>query len=524
MRALQQPQGPETSMSKKKLASLTSPVVPSNRTPKAVHHTPTEHSRHTPPLRLHNAAAKPKRVKHTAKEKSKERTVAARRMKTSATGLKELSSLLERLNLESGATFLIAQHLDSEHQRKLRKLLSGTQEQPATVFDVSMRENYERAVKELAAKTAELSRLHQEMTTLLDNLQIPISLVSNDLRVRHCSRSASTLIHNSSENEPLITESELAEHIPDLRNRVLHVIESLQPMEQEFQDGEGHWRKLQIQPLKSATNVAPGLLLTLFDIDAQKRIESRLYTAQNREQQLLHAVTGILLLVNELQSVTLINKSGCDLLEYPEDSILGKNWFDTFVPEPQRTEAKAVFSALMTGKTEGVASLEIPVLTRSAQEKVVLWQYAALADNVGNPAGMLCTGQDVTGLRRMERALRESEKRLQTMMEVKRDDEFFIVDPAGTIVSWTPGTRLKEAYQPDEIVGKHFSSLYPLDDFVSGKPMRILRIAEQAGRYEEEGRRASKGGRIHRARSIVTAIRDEKGTLQGFSNVTRYLD
>lgn len=512
-------------MSKKKPASFTSSVLPSGRTPKTNRLTPSERNKYTSPLRLHHIVAKPKRVKHTAKGKPKKRTVVIRRMKTLATGLKGLSSLFEQMRLENGATFVIAQHLDPEHDRKLRKILSGTHEKPTTVANVWMRETLERASKELSTKTSELNRLHQEMTTLLENLQIPFFLVSSDLCVRQCSRAARKLLNNNApEKELCLANTVLAEQIPDLRDKALQVIESLHPMEQQFQDGAGHWRKLQIQPLKSTGSDAPGLLLTIFDIDAQKRAESRLCTAHNRGRQILATVTGILLVVNKQQCVSLINKRGCELLGHPEDHILGKNWFDTFIPEPNKGEANAVFSQLMSGETARVNGLEIPLLTGNGEEKRVLWQYTALADVAGNPVGMLGSGHDVTELRRMERALRESELRLHTMMEVKRDDEFFIVDPGGTIISWTPGTRLKEPYQPDEIVGRHFSSLYPLDDFVSGKPMRILRIAEQLGRYEEEGLRASKSGKFHRARSIVTAIRDEKGALQGFSNVTRYLD
>lgn len=512
-------------MSKKKPPSSASSVVPSGRTAKKHGLIPSKRNGYGSLVQLQNAVARPKGVKHKANGRSNERTVVIRPIKTSPTGLKGLSSLLERMNLEGGATFVIAQHLDPEHDRKLRKILSGTHQQPVTISDVQMRETYERASKELRTKTSELSQLHQEMTTLLDNLQIPFFLVSSNLCVRQHSHAARKLLQkNTSEKELLLTDTVLVEQIPDLRSKAHQAIESLHPMEQEFQDREGHWQKLQMRPLKSTGNAAPSLLLTIFDIDAQKGAESRLCAAHQRERQFLDTVAGIQLLLDKDQCVSLINKSGCTLLGCPEDQILGKNWFDTFIPERHKGDAKAIFSRLMSGQTARVDALEIPLLTGSGQEKLVRWQYAPLADESGNPVGLFGSGQDVAELRRLERALKESEQRLHTMMEVKRDDEFFIVDPAGTIVSWTPGTRLKEAYQPDEIVGKHFSSLYPLDDFVSGKPMRILRIAEQIGRYEEEGLRASKGGKFHRARSIVTAIRDETGTLQGFSNVTRYLD
>jgi PAS domain S-box-containing protein len=512
-------------MSKRKRPPSTSSIVPSGRTAKIHRGTASQRNGSASLVQLQNAIARPKGVKQKTNGSSKERTVAIRPMKTSPAGLKGLFSLFEQMNLEGGATFVIAQHLDSEHDRKLRKILAGADEKTRAGSDVQVWEIYERMSKELTAKTSELTRLHQEMTTLLDNLQIPFFLLSDNLRIKQCSRAAQRLLNNNHpEKEPSLSNTILAEQVPDLRIKAHQAIASLHPMEQQFRDGEGRWQKLHMQPLKSTANAAPSLLLTICDIDAQKRTESRLCAAHKRERQFLDTVTGIQLLLNKDQCVSLINKRGCELLGYPEDHILRKNWFDTFVPEPQKIKAKAVFSTLMSGQTGRIEELEIPLLAGDGQEKLVRWHYAALADEAGNPAAVFASGHDVTELRRMEGALRESKLRLHTIMQIKRDDEFFVIDPAGTIVSWAPGTRLKEAYQPDEIVGKHFSSLYPLDDFVSGKPMRILRIAEQVGRYEEEGLRASKGGKFHRARSILTAIRDEKGTLQGFSNVTRYLD
>ena len=53
--------------------------------------------------------------------------------------------------------------------------------------------------------------------------------------------------------------------------------------------------------------------------------------------------------------------------------------------------------------------------------------------------------------------------------------------------------------------------------------MRILDVAEQEGRYEEDGWRLRKDGRRSRAYVIIIAIRDAEHNLIGFSNVTRYM-
>ena len=126
-------------------------------------------------------------------------------------------------------------------------------------------------------------------------------------------------------------------------------------------------------------------------------------------------------------------------------------------------------------------------------------------------------------LRQINNALENSEERFHVMMESVREDEFFIMDPEGYIISWIARREEGKSYKAEEMVGQHFSCLYSPDDFQSGKPMRILDVAEKEGRYEEDGWRLRKNGQRVRAYVIVIAIRDDEHNLIGFSNVTRYM-
>jgi PAS domain S-box-containing protein len=75
-------------------------------------------------------------------------------------------------------------------------------------------------------------------------------------------------------------------------------------------------------------------------------------------------------------------------------------------------------------------------------------------------------------------------------------------------------------YAPEEIVGRHFSCFYTETDRANGKPLRALRIAEETGRYEEEGWRVRKDGTFFWASVVIDPIRED-GTLVGFAKITR---
>lgn len=104
-----------------------------------------------------------------------------------------------------------------------------------------------------------------------------------------------------------------------------------------------------------------------------------------------------------------------------------------------------------------------------------------------------------------------------------RDYAIFMLDPAGHILSWNAGAHHLKGYEPDEIIGRHFSTFYTDADKARDHPANELAIAVRDGRYEEEGWRVRKDGTMFWAGVTLTAIRDEQGRLTGFAKVTRDL-
>jgi PAS domain S-box-containing protein len=111
----------------------------------------------------------------------------------------------------------------------------------------------------------------------------------------------------------------------------------------------------------------------------------------------------------------------------------------------------------------------------------------------------------------------------QLMVESVRDYAIFMLDPKGNIASWNRGAERIKQYAAEEIIGRHFSTFYPPEDIASNKPAMELKIATKEGRFEDEGIRLRKDGMPFWANVVITAVRDENGTLVGFAKVTRDL-
>jgi PAS domain S-box-containing protein len=115
------------------------------------------------------------------------------------------------------------------------------------------------------------------------------------------------------------------------------------------------------------------------------------------------------------------------------------------------------------------------------------------------------------------------EESFRLMVESVKDYAIIMLDPSGHVASWNQGAERIKGYQADEIIGKHFSCFYPADVIQRGIPERELKVAAEEGRFEDESWRVRKDGSQFWANVIISALRDEDGSLRGYSKVTRDL-
>jgi len=137
--------------------------------------------------------------------------------------------------------------------------------------------------------------------------------------------------------------------------------------------------------------------------------EKQLREEREKAQKYLDVARTMMVVIDHDQKVTLINKKGCEILGYKEKDILGRNWFDNFLPESVREKMKAVFQQVMAGEVKPVEYNERPVLTKSGQERIIAWHNSVLTDESGNVVDLLASGADITELKQAEEKLARSE-------------------------------------------------------------------------------------------------------------------
>jgi len=200
-------------------------------------------------------------------------------------------------------------------------------------------------------------------------------------------------------------------------------------------------------------------------------------------RQYLDQANVIILVLGTDGEVRFINHKGCEVLECAESAILGKNWFNDFVPDPDRKSVVEVFQGLRAGETSSVEFAENPVTTASGKEKLIAWRNTLIRDSEGQVQEILSTGEDVTIQRETEKALVESETTLRAILETCVDG-IITIDEAGHILTFNPAAVRIFGYDPDEIIGKAVNILMPdpyrghhpayIDHFLKTQETRII--------------------------------------------------
>jgi PAS domain S-box-containing protein len=145
-----------------------------------------------------------------------------------------------------------------------------------------------------------------------------------------------------------------------------------------------------------------------------------------------------------------------------------------------------------------------------------------MSDKHGRLRGFAKVTRDLTEQRMGELRLRDSEEKFRLLVDNVVDYAIFMLDPTGHVVTWNMGAERLEGYLAREIVGQHYAIFYP-DEDGSARCERELATAAQDGRFVDEGWRVRKDGSTFWANAAITALRDAKGELRGFANVTRDL-
>ncbi|MBN2753554.1 MAG: PAS domain S-box protein [Candidatus Goldbacteria bacterium] len=190
-------------------------------------------------------------------------------------------------------------------------------------------------------------------------------------------------------------------------------------------------------------------------------------------------IAGVMLVaLNKKGQITLINKKGCEILGYfDREQLIGKNWFDDFVPPDNAADAKNVFKRL-SKNTIIDGYVENYIIRKDGKRRLIKWSNAVMFDDTGMFAGTISSGEDITE----EKAYQEEMAKLVTAVE-QSPSSVVITDLWGNITYVNPKFCSVTGYTKNEALGNN---------------PRILKSGEMdASNYKILWDTISKGGQWH---------------------------
>ncbi len=158
-----------------------------------------------------------------------------------------------------------------------------------------------------------------------------------------------------------------------------------------------------------ATVMADGRILALVrDVTERKRAVETLRESERRFRDMLANLHLASLMLDREGRITHCNDFLLRLTGWMADEVLGRSWFELFVP-PGQDDVKEVLSSLLADRPEAWHH-ENEILTRTGARRLIRWNNSVLRSETGEAIGMASIGEDITEHKRLEEQLRQSQK------------------------------------------------------------------------------------------------------------------
>ncbi|RZB38155.1 MAG: hypothetical protein SRB2_00501 [Desulfobacteraceae bacterium Eth-SRB2] len=262
-----------------------------------------------------------------------------------------------------------------------------------------------------------------------------------------------------------------------------------------------------------------GVIVIGCDITQQKQAEEKLRESEELLRATIESTAGGILVVNEKGQVICTNERFVQLWRIPEELIKKRenNTLLDFVLDQLQVPKVFLSKVQALYKT---SDEDFDVL--NFKDGRVFERYSSPLIRDGQIAGRVWSFRDITDNKRAEEALKKSEKKYRSLLEITSQG-YWMIDPEVKNIEVNPSLCKMLGYRPDEMLGKT-----PFD-FVDDENRKIF--IEQISKIPTTPYRSyeitlkKKNGQDVNTFISATTIRDESGEVQGaFALITDITD
>jgi PAS domain S-box-containing protein len=191
-------------------------------------------------------------------------------------------------------------------------------------------------------------------------------------------------------------------------------------------DGSTIWLSTSKVPLHDKDNQIIGILGLYQDITAAKKVKDQLRESERRFSDMLANVKLISMMLDCDARVTYCNDYLLRLTGWKREEVIGKIWWDLFLP-PELHDLKGDFFAALLNNQPMALHHENDIVTRSGERRLIRWNNSVLRSTDGKVIGTASIGEDITEHKLAADQIQGLAERLTTTLE-SITDAFFTVD------------------------------------------------------------------------------------------------
>jgi PAS domain S-box-containing protein len=205
-------------------------------------------------------------------------------------------------------------------------------------------------------------------------------------------------------------------------------------------------------------------LAAIHDVSDRKRAEAALSDSEHRWRYILENTPQVGIVLDPDARIIFANQHFLDLTGWEAQEVLGRDWFDMFIPEYAREEIRGVFHSLVTAQDAvGYSAYVNEILTRDGGVLEVAWSNVLTKAADGRILEIACLGIDLTERKRAAAALADQHRLLKAILDTT---------PSALVLKDRDGVyrEVNQAFcdflgRPrEELVGRTDYALFPADE------------------------------------------------------------
>lgn len=178
-------------------------------------------------------------------------------------------------------------------------------------------------------------------------------------------------------------------------------------------DGKEIWIQWQAS-LNMNDNTIDNFVL---DVTEEKIAFDQLRESERRFRDMLEKIQLAAIMLDTAGNITFCNDFFLSLTGWKRDDILGKSYFERFIPDESRESVASRFNDIIIHKDHTRNYRTGELLTIKGLRREIFWNQILLCETDGAIAGLACIGEDITERKHAEKALKESLNNFRSALE-----------------------------------------------------------------------------------------------------------